>query len=43
MMSAGNISDDAIRAVASTGGLVCPTGVGLFLNPERDATPTALC
>jgi microsomal dipeptidase-like Zn-dependent dipeptidase len=34
-----NMSDDAIRAVASTGGVVCPTGVGIFLNEDADASP----
>ena len=34
-----NMSDEAIRAVASTGGVVCPTGVGVFLNEEAEASP----
>ncbi|MEH6452544.1 MAG: membrane dipeptidase [Psychromonas sp.] len=34
-----NMSDEAILAVASTGGIVCPTGVGMFLNKEADASP----
>jgi microsomal dipeptidase-like Zn-dependent dipeptidase len=34
-----NMSDEAIRAVASTGGVVCPTGVGIFMNEEADASP----
>ncbi|MEP4487143.1 MAG: membrane dipeptidase [Halioglobus sp.] len=34
-----NMSDEAIKAVASTGGVVCPTGVGIFLNEEADASP----
>lgn len=34
-----NMSDEALKAVASTGGVVCPTGVGLFLNAEGDASP----
>ncbi|MEM9061516.1 MAG: membrane dipeptidase [Pseudomonadota bacterium] len=37
-----NISDEAIKAVASTGGVICPVGVGLFLNAEGDASPEAL-
>ncbi len=37
-----NMSDEAIRAVASTGGVVCPTGVGIFLNEEADASPERL-
>lgn len=34
-----NMSDEALLAVASTGGAVCPTGVGIFLNKELDASP----
>ncbi|SFK89888.1 dipeptidase [Shimia haliotis] len=34
-----NISDEAIKAVASTGGVVCPVGAGLFLNAEGNASP----
>ncbi|MEP4146087.1 MAG: membrane dipeptidase [Halioglobus sp.] len=34
-----NMSDEAIKAVASTGGVVCPTGVGIFLNEDADASP----
>ena len=34
-----NMSDEALQAVASTGGVVCPTGVGIFLNEEADASP----
>ena len=34
-----NISDEAIKAVGSTGGVVCPTGVGIFLNEDADASP----
>lgn len=34
-----NISDDAMRAVGESGGAVCTTGVGLFLNEEGDASP----
>ncbi len=37
-----NLSDEAIKAIASTGGVVCPTGVGLFLNEEADASPERL-
>ncbi|MEM1361584.1 MAG: membrane dipeptidase [Pseudomonadota bacterium] len=33
-----NVSDDAIRAVAQSGGVVCPLGAGLFLNPEGTAS-----
>ncbi|MGR5231826.1 dipeptidase [Vibrio rotiferianus] len=34
-----NMSDEAIKAVGATGGAVCTTGVGLFLNSEADASP----
>lgn len=34
-----NMSDEALLAVAATGGAVCPTGVGMFLNKEADASP----
>ena len=34
-----NISDEAILAVASTGGVICPVGAGLFLNTDGDASP----
>jgi microsomal dipeptidase-like Zn-dependent dipeptidase len=34
-----NMSDEAIEAVGSTGGAVCNTGVGLFLNAKGDASP----
>jgi microsomal dipeptidase-like Zn-dependent dipeptidase len=34
-----NATDEALKAVASTGGVVCPTGVGIFLNEEGDASP----
>ena len=34
-----NISDEAMRAIGATGGAVCTTGVGLFLNAEGDASP----
>ena len=37
--STRNVSDEAIRAIASTGGVVCPVGAGLFLNAEGDASP----
>jgi microsomal dipeptidase-like Zn-dependent dipeptidase len=36
-----NMSDSAIIAVGNTGGVVATTGVGLFLNPEGDASPEA--
>ncbi|MGI9308590.1 MAG: dipeptidase, partial [Gammaproteobacteria bacterium] len=36
-----NMSDEAIKAVGSTGGAVCNTGVGLFLNEKGDASPEA--
>jgi len=34
-----NISDEAIKAIASTGGVICPSGVGLHLNADGEATP----
>ncbi len=34
-----NMSDEAIRAVAESGGVVCSTGVGTFLNGDFDASP----
>ncbi|MEM9063439.1 MAG: membrane dipeptidase [Pseudomonadota bacterium] len=33
-----NVSDDAIKAIAESGGAVCPLGAGLFLNPEGTAS-----
>jgi len=33
------MSDEAIEAVGSTGGAVCNTGVGLFLNAKGNASP----
>ncbi|WP_119006035.1 dipeptidase [Vibrio halioticoli] len=37
-----NISDEAMIAIANTGGVVCSTGVGMFLNAEGDASPEAM-
>lgn len=34
-----NMTDEAILAVGKTGGAVCTTGIGLFLNTEGDADP----
>ena len=34
-----NMTDEAMLAIASTDGVVCPTGAGLFLNKELDASP----
>jgi microsomal dipeptidase-like Zn-dependent dipeptidase len=34
-----NISDEAIRAIGASGGNVCSTGVGVFLNKTGDASP----
>jgi membrane dipeptidase len=34
-----NLSDEAMLAIAATGGVVCPNGVGLFLSDEGQATP----
>jgi microsomal dipeptidase-like Zn-dependent dipeptidase len=36
-----NITDEAMIAIGEKGGAVCTTGVGLFLNPEGDASPEA--
>ena len=37
-----NMSDEAMKAVASTGGVVCSVGVGLFMNDEGDSSPEKL-
>jgi microsomal dipeptidase-like Zn-dependent dipeptidase len=37
-----NVSDEAAKAIADTGGVICAAGVGLFLNSEGDATMDAL-
>jgi membrane dipeptidase len=34
-----NISDEAMKAIGESGGAVCTTGVGLFLNEQGDASP----
>lgn len=34
-----NSSDEAIKAVAATGGVICVNFIGGFLNPQGDATP----
>ena len=34
-----NVTDEAMLAIAASGGVVCNTGVGLFLNEELDASP----
>lgn len=36
-----NISDEAMIAIGKSGGTVCTTGVGLFLNKQGDASPEA--
>ncbi|GAB7219954.1 dipeptidase [Vibrio comitans] len=36
-----NLTDEAILAVGKSGGAVCTTGVGMFLNAEGDASPEA--
>lgn len=33
-----NLSDEAIKAIASTDGVICSVGVGLFLNSDGTAT-----
>ena len=37
-----NASDEAIKAVGSTGGVVCVNYIGGFLNPQGDATPFSI-
>ncbi len=37
-----NVSDEAIRAVAATGGVVCVNFLGGFLNGQVQATPEAI-
>jgi len=37
-----NMSDEAMKAIASTGGVMCNVGVGLFMNPEMDSSPERL-
>jgi microsomal dipeptidase-like Zn-dependent dipeptidase len=36
-----NITDEAMIAIGESGGAVCTTGVGLFLNNQGDASPEA--
>jgi membrane dipeptidase len=36
-----NITDEAMMAIGKSGGAVCTTGVGLFLNADGDASPEA--
>ena len=36
-----NVTDEAMIAIGESGGAVCTTGVGLFLNSEGDASPEA--
>jgi membrane dipeptidase len=37
-----NVSDEAIKAVASTGGVICINFIGGFLNEQGDATPFSI-
>lgn len=37
-----NARDEAIRAVAATGGTICVNYLGGFLNPQGDARPKAI-
>jgi membrane dipeptidase len=37
-----NNSDDAMKAVAATGGAICINFIGGFLNPQGDARPTSI-
>jgi membrane dipeptidase len=36
-----NVTDEAMIAIGESGGAICTTGVGLFLNAEGDASPEA--
>jgi microsomal dipeptidase-like Zn-dependent dipeptidase len=35
------MNDPTMKAIPETGGVVCATGLGLFLNNDGDATPEA--
>ncbi|SPJ28934.1 dipeptidase [Falsiruegeria mediterranea] len=37
-----NVSSEAIRAVAATGGVICVNFLGGFLNPQGSATPKSI-
>jgi membrane dipeptidase len=37
-----NVSDEAIKAVAATGGVICVNFIGGFLNPQGDASPFSI-
>ncbi|WNC73956.1 membrane dipeptidase [Thalassotalea psychrophila] len=37
-----NMSDEAMKAVASTGGAICSVGVGIFMNEDLDSSPERL-
>jgi membrane dipeptidase len=37
-----NVSDNAIKAVAATGGAICINFIGGFLNPQGDARPESI-
>ena len=37
-----NVSDEAIKAVGATGGVICVNFIGGFLNPQGDATPYSI-
>ena len=37
-----NNSDEAIKAVAATGGAICINFIGGFLNPQGDARPMSI-
>jgi membrane dipeptidase len=37
-----NASDEAIKAVAATGGVICINFIGGFLNPQGDARPMSI-
>ena len=37
-----NVSDEALQAVAATGGAICVNFIGGFLNPQGDARPMSI-
>ena len=37
-----NLTDEAMQAIASTGGAVCSVGAGLYMNEELDSSPERL-
>ena len=37
-----NVTDEVIKAIASTGGAICLVGAGLYMNEELDSSPERL-